>query len=67
MAEIHVQTKKRSNTGWIWIILGVILLAIVGYIVITRSNPSVQDNTSTQQASPTSYVQPVQGDTVYLM
>jgi flagellar basal body-associated protein FliL len=39
MAEIHVQTKKRSSPGsmWIWIVLVLVIAAAVIYYFTTRN------------------------------
>jgi uncharacterized membrane-anchored protein YhcB (DUF1043 family) len=52
MAEIHVQTKKHNNTTptWIWIVIGLLIAAVVVYLVMrnktTDNTPNNQTGTS---------------------
>lgn len=40
MAELHVEPKKHSAgaTSWIWIVLGIILAAIVVWLIVANNN-----------------------------
>lgn len=50
MAEIHVQTKKPHTTpAWIWILIGLIIAAVVVYLVTTRNKN--QNNTQNQNTT----------------
>lgn len=31
MAEIHVEQKKRGSMGWVWMLVLLIVLALVGW------------------------------------
>ena len=56
MAEIHVQTKKQNASGpvWLWIIIGLLIVAAAAYFVI--KNKDTAPNETTTPASPTSQV-----------
>jgi hypothetical protein len=52
MAEIHVQAKKHQSTSWLWIVLGLLLVAAVIYFM-TRNKETdnrVETNTTTTGA-----------------
>lgn len=50
MAEIHVQAKKKTGSAWVWIIVGVILIAAIVFFM-WRSNQTKKTNTTSQPAS----------------
>ena len=54
MAEIHVRTKKPAASGqmWIWIVIGLLIVAAVAYFVL-RDRETTPGNTTTP-AYPTS-------------
>jgi len=58
MAELHVQTKKTGMSSWIWIIFLLIVLVVVGYVVMTRNNGTI-DKTKTTPPDTVSVIQPV--------
>ncbi|RYZ30977.1 MAG: hypothetical protein EOO10_00870 [Chitinophagaceae bacterium] len=45
MAEIHVQTKKHSNSAWVWIVLALLIIGAVVYYMMTRNNNNQQQTT----------------------
>lgn len=54
MAEIHVQTKKRGAPLWIWIVLILLILGVLAYVMVLRSNKTDQRNTN--QPNPSSFI-----------
>lgn len=54
MAEIHVQTKKKTTSAWIWVV--VIVLLILGAIVFILAKGKKTAQSSTMNKSST-YVQ----------
>ena len=63
MAEIHVQTKRKS-AGWLWIVLGLLVLGALAYLIVMRTNKNEPKNT-TNQSAPSSYVLPVHAEDHY--
>lgn len=56
MAEIHVRAKKQNASGpvWIWILIGLLIVAAVAYFVV-KNKDSAPNNTTTP-ATPASRV-----------
>jgi hypothetical protein len=55
MAEIHVQTKKNTgNSGWIWIVLALVVIGVVVYYLMNRNKAAT---TATPPNNSTSAVQ----------
>ncbi|HEY0040112.1 MAG TPA: hypothetical protein VGB71_05575 [Flavisolibacter sp.] len=58
MAEIHVQTKKRSsNSAWLWIVLALLIIGALVYYLMTRDNQS-QNNNAVVQPNTSSKLNP---------
>jgi hypothetical protein len=55
MAEIHVQPKKNTTPIWLWILVGVVILAAVAFVLIRNKNN--QKNNTATPPNETSYVQ----------
>lgn len=55
MAEIHVQTKRRSSNAWIWVVLFLVIAAAVVYYLMNRSK---QAGNTASPANTTSSVNP---------
>ena len=53
MAEIHVEPKKQTTPAWVWILIGLVIIAAVVYF-ITKNNKTNE----TAAAHPTSYIKP---------
>ena len=51
MAEIHVEPKKQATPAWVWILVGLIIIAAVAFF-ITRNNKTNE----TDAVHPTSYI-----------
>ncbi|HEV8283614.1 MAG TPA: hypothetical protein VGQ09_04850 [Chitinophagaceae bacterium] len=56
MAEIHVQTKKKTTPVWVWIVLALLVLGVLAYVLM-RNNKANEAN-KVSQPNPTSFVQP---------
>jgi hypothetical protein len=55
MAEIHVQAKKKTTPVWIWIVVGVLVLAAIAYFLM-RNKKTDQGNTVNKPVT-TSFIQ----------
>ena len=51
MAEIHVEPKKQTTPAWVWILVGLVVIAAVVYF-ITKNNKTNENDA----ANPTSYI-----------
>jgi hypothetical protein len=57
MAELHVEPRKKSATpSWVWILVGLVIIAVVIYFV-TRNNNNNSNTTTANPNGTTSYVQ----------
>ena len=61
MAELHVQTKKQSNTTWIWILVALLAIAAIVYYVATRDKANNTAPVSQPGAAAVSKPQPKAG------
>jgi archaellum component FlaF (FlaF/FlaG flagellin family) len=55
MAEIHVETKKKTTPAWLWIVLAALVVAIIIYVA-AKNKRSNSDN-ATNKSNQTSYIQ----------
>lgn len=58
MAEIHVEPKKQTTPAWVWILIGLVIIAAAVFF-ITRNNKTNENDA----ANPTSYIQHQPGST----
>lgn len=56
MAEIHVQTKKKTMPVWVWIVAAVLILGVIAYAV--WRNKRTDETNTMSKPNPTSFVQP---------
>jgi len=54
MAEIHVEPKKKATPVWIWIILGVVVLAAIIYFAVR--NKRTDNGNAVNKPNQTSYI-----------
>ena len=55
MAEIHVQPKKKTTPVWVWLLIGLLVLAVIAFILLR--NKKTDQGATTNSANPTSFVQ----------
>ena len=55
MAEIHVQAKKGGSSGWLWILISIIVIAAVAFILIWNNRDNTQNVNN--KPGPTSFIQ----------
>jgi len=55
MAEIHVEPKKKATPVWIWVILGVVILAAIIYFAVR--NKTGDNGNAVNKPNQTSYIQ----------
>ena len=53
MAEVHVEPKKHNSPTWVWILVGIAIIAIVAYFLL-RNNKT---HDTTVDRNTTSYIQ----------
>ena len=57
MAEIHVQTKKRSTSAWLWIVISLIVLGVIAFILLWNNSPEVREKFEKPNATSMTYWQ----------
>ena len=56
MAEIHVQTKKKTPLLWVWIVAALIIIAAIMYFLVRNKKAA---NNTVSKPNPTTLIQPV--------
>ena len=57
MAEIHVETKRKTTPAWLWLLLAVVVVAAIIYFA-AKNKGSDNDNT-TNKSKQTSYIESI--------
>jgi len=63
MAGIHVQAKKKTTPAWVWILIAVVVLGVIGYILLR--NKKADEGSAGHKTNTTSYVWDVKALPLY--
>lgn len=67
MAEIHVQTKKRSSNAWIWVVLFLVIAAAVVYYLMNRGKQAGNNATPANTTSSLNSTKTFGSDALYTL